>query len=152
MTWQRGYAEVAARLTAGDLEVVTGSAADGRPLLDSALRLLTSADREAPLNPEASFVLAYDAARKSCSALLAQQGLRTRSTGHHVTTEQVVRAQFGGPFAAFSLLRRRRVEIEYPRMAGDAVTEAEARNAVVKARAIYDAAEGLVGELSLFRL
>jgi hypothetical protein len=70
--------------------------------------------------------LAYNAARKACVALLAQQGLRTKSGGHHVTTEHVVRAQFGGPFDAFSSLRRRRAEIEYPRFPGDVVTADEA--------------------------
>jgi len=34
------------------------------------------------------------------------------SPRHHVTTEYVVRAQFGGPFDAFSALRRLRSEIE----------------------------------------
>jgi hypothetical protein len=62
----------------------------------------------------AESAVAYDAARKASIALVAQQGLRTKSMGHHVTVEAVVRAQFGGPFDAFSGLRRRRSEIEYP--------------------------------------
>jgi hypothetical protein len=55
------------------------------------------------------------AARKACVALLAQQGLRTKSGGHHVTTERVVRAQFGGPFDAFASLRRKRMPSMTPR-------------------------------------
>lgn len=115
MSWQLGAARVNELLTGGNLDYVQGISADGGPLLASAAGLLQSATREANVNPEAAYVLAYDAARKACAALLAQQGLRTKASGHHVTTEEVVRAQFGGPFDAFGALRRRRAEIEYPR-------------------------------------
>lgn len=151
MTWQKGRDEVQRLLAAGSLEPVSGAAADGTSLLESAGHLLESAAREASANPEASYVLAYDAARKSCAALLAQQGLRTKSSGHHVTTELVVRAQFGGPFDAFAALRRRRSEVEYPRYSGDVVTELEAFDAITKARAIHDAAAKLLPTLTLFR-
>ncbi len=113
--------------------------------------MLQSAAREAPENPEAAYVLAYDAARKACAALLAQQGLRTRSGGHHVTTELVVRAQFGGPFDAFSAMRRRRAEIEYPRHIGDSATESEARDVLSKAQLIHGASTQLLTQLPLFR-
>lgn len=151
MTWTRGRDAVQELLTSGALELISGAAAYGTPSLESARRLLSSADREASINPEAAFVLAYDAARKSCAALLAQQGLRTRTGGHHVTTEHVVRAQFGGPFDGFGALRRRRSEIEYPRFPGDNVDEEEARASILRATAMCDAATQLIGQLTLFR-
>lgn len=151
MTWQRGLGEVENLVNQGSLDHVSGAAADGSALLESAANLLESASRELSSNPEASFLLSYDAARKACAALLAQQGLRTRSGGHHVTTEQVVRAQFGGPFDAFGSMRRRRSEIEYPRYPGDSVTESEAAQALEKALAIIDAAGLLLPQLTLFR-
>lgn len=151
MTWQRGHTEVEALLDRGALEQVSGAAADGTSLLASASRLLDSASRELSVNPEAAYVLAYDAARKSCASLLAQQGLRTTSSGHHVTTEHVVRAQFGGPFGDFATLRRRRSEIEYPRFPGDAVLEGEATQALDRARAMYEAATRLLPQQTLFR-
>lgn len=151
MTWQRGQREVEDLLTQGALEPVSGAAADGTTLLTSAESLLASASRELSTNPEAAYVLAYDAARKACASLLAQQGLRTRSGGHHVTTEQVVRAQFGGPFDAFAALRRRRSEIEYPRYPGDTVTADEAVRALERSRAIHDAASQLLPRMTLFR-
>ena len=151
MSWQRGAARINDLLAGGNLEPVRGIAADGGPLLDSAKGLLASAERESTANPEAAFVLAYDAARKACAALLAQQGLRTRASGHHVTTEDVVRAQFGGPFDAFGALRRRRSEIEYPRHPGDDVTPSEAVEAIESARAIPDAAAALLGQLTMYR-
>jgi len=150
MTWQRGASRVRALLAAGKLDHVSGAAADGQGLLASAERLLASADREAGSNPEAAYVLAYDAARKACASLLAQQGLRTRSSGHHVTTQEAVVAQFGGPFESFGLLRRRRSEIEYPMHPGDDVLESEAREAIAQARAILEAAEALLRRLTVF--
>jgi hypothetical protein len=110
VSWQRGAARIDDLLAGGTLELVRGIAANGGPLLDSARGLLASAERESTGNPEAAYVLAYDAARKACAALLAQQGLRTKASGHHVTTEEVVRAQFGGPFESFGALRRLRPE------------------------------------------
>jgi hypothetical protein len=95
MRWARGRAEVEQLLADGRLEQVTGAAADGTALLRSAQALLDSAVRERDYNPEAAYVLAYDAARKAATGLLAHQGLRPKSTGHHVTVETAVRAQFG---------------------------------------------------------
>ena len=151
MTWQRGADRVRQLVADGRLEVVSGAAADGSELLASAQGLLLSSHREHDVNPEAAFILAYDAARKACASLLAQQGLRTKSAGHHVTTEEVVRAQFGGPFDEFGGLRRRRVEIEYPRHPGDVVTLDEMSDAYVAAASIVDAASALLPTLSLFR-
>jgi hypothetical protein len=96
-------------------------------------------------------VLAYDAARKASTALLVQQGLRTKSAGHHVTVEQVVRAQFGGPFDGFGALRRRRSEIEYPRRPGDNIEPPEASAAVSAAELIIAAAQQLQPQLDLYR-
>ena len=105
MTWAPGR-DVLERLVAeGQLAHISGSAADGTHLIASASALLLSATREQSANPEAAYVLGYDAARKACTALIAQQGLRTRTTGHHVTVEQVVRAQFGGPFDETGCIR-----------------------------------------------
>lgn len=150
MTWARGASVVDSLISQGRLALITGAAADGSALLASASGLLSSAEREAGTNPEAAFVLAYDSARKSCAALLAQQGLRTKSAGHHVTTEEVVRAQFGGPFDRFGYLRRRRAEIEYPQMPGDDVSSLEALEAISLAREIYSASQALLPEMTLF--
>lgn len=151
MTWGRGRAVVDQLLAEGRLETISGAAADGSTWLTSATALLESARREAGSNPEAAFVLAYDAARKASTALLAQQGLRTKTTGHHVTVEQVVRAQFGGPFDAFGPLRRRRSEIEYPQRPGDDIDPGEVPIAIDQAEAIVDAAVRLAPQLDLYR-
>ncbi len=151
MKWTRGQETVDRLLSEGRLELVTGPAADGLTWLVSAQALLESASRESGHNPEAAFVLAYDAARKAATALIAQQGLRTKSAGHHVTAEQVVRAQFGGPFDGFGALRRRRSEIEYPQRPGDDIAPPEAAASIVAARLILDAAVQLRPQLGLYR-
>jgi HEPN domain-containing protein len=148
--WTRGSAVIGQLLAEGRLERITGAAADGSALQDSADGLLASARRELERNPEAAFILAYDAARKSATGLLAQQGLRPKAPGHHLTVEAAVRAQFGGPFDAFGGLRRRRGEIEYPRRPGDDVIGGEAEEAVDSVERILAAARKLIDALELY--
>jgi hypothetical protein len=148
--WTRGFTTVDNAITEGRLERISGTAADGHALLNSAHELLASAQRECDQNPEAAYTLAYDAARKAATGLLAQQGLRPKGIGHHVTVEQVVRAQFGGVFEEFGMLRRRRGEIEYPQRPGDDVYQGEAVDAIASATRITDAAGQLLDQLSLY--
>lgn len=68
MRWSRGASTVDGALADGRLERVSGGAADGSALLRSARALLSSAQRELDQNPEAAYVLAYDAARKASTA------------------------------------------------------------------------------------
>jgi len=149
--WTRGQETVDRLLAEARLELVTGAAADGTTWLVSAAALLESARRESGRNAEAAYVLAYDATRKASTAPVAQQGLRTKGVGHHVTVEQVVRAQFGGPFEAFGALRRRRSEIEYPQRPGDDIEPAEAATAISAGALIIAAAEQLQPRLDLYR-
>jgi hypothetical protein len=72
---------------------VTGAQANGEPWIAKAKRTLTTATHITTDDPESAFVLAYDAARQACTALLAQQGLRPTTTGGHYVVEEVVRAQ-----------------------------------------------------------
>ena len=116
----------------------------------SAQALLESAKRENDANPEAAYALLRRRAQ-GIDGAARQQGLRTKSAGHHVTIEQVVRAQFGGPFDGFGLLRRRRSEIEYPRRPGDTIEAAEAAAAVSAAGLIIAAAQQLQPQLDLYR-
>jgi hypothetical protein len=89
--------------------------------------------------------------RKAATALVAQQGLRSKNSGHHVTVEAVVRAQFGGPFDVFGALRRRRSEIEYPQRPGDDIAPSEAVEAIAAAGRILDAAHKLQPQLEMYR-
>lgn len=151
MKWARGADTITTLITEGRLERISGTAATGEMHLQSARGLLESAQRETERNPEASYILAYDAVRKAATALLAQQGLRPKSNGHHVTVEEAIRAQFNGEFHGIGMLRRRRSEIEYPRVPGDDVSVTEVADAIQRTAKILDAADQLLPQLSFFR-
>jgi HEPN domain-containing protein len=148
--WARGQSEVEALLAAGELQKLTGSAANGERLLDKAAVTLTTARAAIESDPDSAFVLAYDAARQALTALLAHQGLRPTTKGGHYAVEQAARAQFGPGFRQFGALRRRRNELEYPERPDDDATNDEANEAVENSQAIITAANGLIDQLGLF--
>jgi hypothetical protein len=81
--WKRGEAEVEALIAAGDLQKLTGDAANGKRLLEKAAVTMETARTAIGRDPDSAFVLAYDAARQSLTALLAHQGLRPTTKGGH---------------------------------------------------------------------
>lgn len=115
MRWGSGEADIERLLATGHLERVQGAQADGGSWLDRARRALDAARLVAAAAPDSSIILAYDAARQACVALLVQQGLRPTTAGGHYAVEEAIRAQFGAGLRAFGGLRRRRNELEYPR-------------------------------------
>jgi len=148
--WKLGDAEVEALIASGDLQKLTGDAANGGRLLEKAAVTLETARSAIDRDPDSAFVLAYDAARQAVTALLAHQGLRPTTKGGHYAVERAARAQFGPGFRQFGPLRRRRNELEYPERPGDDATIDEANEAVENAQAIVIAAEGLIEQLGLF--
>lgn len=83
MRWSTGETTVERLLAARHLERIQGAMADGGSWLERARRGLDAARVLAESAPDSSVVLAYDAARQACVAVLAQQGLRPTSTGGH---------------------------------------------------------------------
>jgi hypothetical protein len=148
--WPRGEADVEELLRRGELEHATGGAADGSPLLAQAERTAATAAGLVAPDPYSAYVLAYDAARFACVSLLAQQGMRATTSGGHYAVERAVRAQFGPGFRPFGDLRRRRNELEYPRLPADTASEDEAMQAIELARQLIAAAKVLLGQLSFF--
>ena len=133
-----------------ELEHVTGAAADGAPLLAQAQKTAVTAAGLVHVDAHSAYVLAYDAARFACIALLAQQGMRATADGGHYAVERAVRAQFGEGFRPFADLRRRRNELESPRLPADTATADEAQQAVEAAERLITAAGTLLGQLSSF--
>ena len=146
----RGEAEVEQLISRGELERVSGAAADGAPLLEQARRTATTATGLIISDPYSAYVLAYDAARFACIALLAQQGLRATTSGGHYAVEQAVRAQFSDGFRPFGVLRRRRNELEYPHLPADTASAEEAEQAAKTAQRVITAAGTLLPQLSFF--
>lgn len=133
-----------------ELELVAGAQADGTPLLDQARRTAATAAGLVSNDVYSAYVLAYDAARFACVALLAQQGMRATTSGGHYAVERAVRAQFGDGFRPFGTLRRRRNELEYPRLPSDTATVEEAEHAAQAASQLIAAAGELLPQLSFF--
>jgi hypothetical protein len=125
-------------------------AADGAPLLAQAQKTAVTAAGLVQADAHSTYVLAYDAARFACIALLAQQGMRATTDGGHYAVERAMRAQFGEGFRPFADLRRRRNELEYPRLPADTATADEAQQAVEAAERLIAAADTLLGQLSFF--
>jgi HEPN domain-containing protein len=150
MRWSTGEATVDRLLAAGHIERVHGAQPDGASWLDRARRGLEAAQVLAETAPDSSVVLAYDAARQACVALLAQQGLRPTTAGGHYVIEEVIRAQFGSSLRAFGGLRRRRNELEYPLYPTEQASPAEAAETLKTATEIIDAAAKLVLNLGFF--
>jgi uncharacterized protein (UPF0332 family) len=148
--WARGASDIEALLARRELERIGGAAADGRPLLAHAQKTVSSAASLIRSDSYSAYVLAYDAARFACTALLAHQGLRPTSSGGHTVVAAAVRAQFGSSFQPFGTLRRRRNELEYPHVPSETATEEEAGQAVKVAKDLIEAATKLIGHLSFF--
>jgi len=148
--WKLGEAEVEALIAAGELQKLTGQAANGERLLEKASTTLQTARSAIDSDPDSAFVLAYDAARQALTALLAHQGLRPTSKGGHYAVERAVKSQFGQGFRHFGALRRRRNELEYPERPGDDATSEEASEGVENAAEIITSAQGLLDQLGLF--
>jgi HEPN domain-containing protein len=150
MSWSVGEATVERLLAEGRIERVQGAQADGASWLDRARRGLEAAQVLAESAPDSSVILAYDAARQACVALLAQQGLRPTTAGGHYAIEEVIRAQFGSSLRAFGGLRRRRNELEYPLYPTEQASPAEAAETLRTAAEIIEAAIKLVPNLGFF--
>jgi hypothetical protein len=93
-------------------------------------------------------ILAYDAARFTCTALLAPRGLRPTTSGGHTAVATAVQAQFGPGFRPFATMRRRRNELEYPHTPGETATTDEAQEAITDTTSLITAAEQLLGQLT----
>src|SRR5215467_5322217 len=96
--WRRGEAETEQLIRRRELEQVMGAAADGASLLMQAQKTAATAAGLVQADAHSAYVLAYDAARFACIALLAQQGMRATTDGGHYAVERAVRAQFGEGF------------------------------------------------------
>jgi hypothetical protein len=148
--WQRGEAEIERMLAGGELQALTGAAADGEQWLSKARRTLGTATGAADTDPDSAFTLAYDAARFACTALLAQQALRPTTRGGHYAVEIAVRSQFGATFDRYGGLRRQRNDIEYPVRTAARLMPKDARSAIAVATELIDAAEQLLQHLGIF--
>lgn len=83
--WNQGRPQVDQLLHDGRLTRVAPNRALADDYLRQARQHLVSARSLGADDPEGAFQLAYDAARKSLSAILVNQGLRASGNGAHIT-------------------------------------------------------------------
>jgi HEPN domain-containing protein len=153
--WAQGADRVTALIEARHLQRVAGDPGTVSVLLASARRHVESARLTVSLDPEAAYSLAYDAARKSATALLNYQGLRPTTAGGHLAVVDTIGAQFPGVPGLTSLdrLRRRRNQAEYPDPRSyDPITVEDADDAIRVAGECVASAERLLAldELGVF--
>lgn len=147
MTWEVGRDRIAALIERGALEVVAPDEGVALRLLDDARRHLgTAVTAKADGDLSGAYQLAYDALRKSASALLAVQGLRSTSRGGHVAVQDAVLAQFGdiASLRAFNRMQRARNRFEYPDSTTIGPTTDDVDDAIASAGTSHVAAVDLV--------
>jgi uncharacterized protein (UPF0332 family) len=153
--WNKGSEVVERLLDARHLEHVPADAGTVTALIASARRHVASASATSADDPEGALALAYDAARKTATALLAHQGLRPTSAGGHIVVVEAMNAQFPGVAGLKSIdrIRRRRNQAEYPDPQHyDPIKADEVVDAIEAARACLSAAEKLTSapQLGIF--
>jgi uncharacterized protein (UPF0332 family) len=153
--WNKGSEVIERLLDARHLERVPVDVDTVTALIASAHRHVASASGTASEDLEGALVLAYDAARKTATALLAHQGLRPTSAGGHIVVIEAVNAQFPGVDGLRSIdrIRRRRNQAEYPDPRRyDPITVEDVDDAIGAARACLTAAEKLIAapQLGIF--
>ena len=145
--WNKESEVVERLLGARQLQRVPADAGTVEGLIESARRHVATGRTATTNDPEGSFALAYDAARKAASALLAHQGLRATTAGGHVVIVEAMNAQFPGVAGLKSIdrLRRRRNQAEYPDPLNyDPVTTDESEDALTVATECIEAATRLI--------
>ena len=145
--WNKGSEVVERLLDARQLQSVPADTANVEGLIESARRHVATGRTATTNDPEGSFALAYDAARKAASALLAHQGLRATTAGGHIVIVEAMNAQFPGVAGLKSIdrLRRRRNQAEYPDPSNyDPVTTEESEDALTVATDCIEAATRLI--------
>lgn len=89
--WNKGSEVIESRLENRHLEEVPADAETVDRLIATARRHIESATTSAGSDPEGALASAYDAARKTATALLGHQGLRRTSAGGHIATRAATR-------------------------------------------------------------
>ncbi len=141
--WPVGAEEVQNLIDEGELDLVEPSPEHAALLMKQAETHLASAPILLPADPPGAYAVLYDAARKSMSAVLAQQGLRATSKNGHRATQEAMEAQLGRNarkvVRPFRSLRLRRHDAEYPALDTPELTLEEVREALKDASDIVAA-------------
>jgi hypothetical protein len=144
LRWEQGREAIEKMIADGHLQMVPANRDYADGLVAQARAYLESARTIAAANPDAGYVLAYDACRKALTAILENQGLRPTSRGGHIAVIDAAIAQLdpplGGALRPVDRMRARRNRIEYPSPGVAPVTDKEVAETLPKAVMVIDAA------------
>lgn len=135
---------------AGQVELISGVAADEGPYLELAGSHLTAAEQVTESSPGSAFILICQAAQLIGSGLLAAQGLRPAPGADPTVLGRVVTDQFGPHFTQVELLRQRLVALDRPLGRDNRVTSHDVRAHLPAVRTMLSRARALIPELALF--
>lgn len=152
--WEQGRVTIERLLVEQRLQRVPPSREHADAMLAQAYRYVTSARMVRSTNPDAAFVLAYDAACKALTAVLENEGLRPTSRGGHVALIDAVTAQLDPPLGStlrpVGRMRARRNRIEYPSFDVPPVSEAEVAETLPKVEAVLAAAAKVIDTMPIW--
>lgn len=116
--WERGRAAIDGFLEQNHLARVPANREHAESLMSQARLHVDSARALRFADPGTAFSAAYDAGRKSLTAVLAIQGLRPTSKGGHIAVRDAALAQLDPPLGRlikrYDWMRRTRNDQEYP--------------------------------------
>lgn len=152
MRWDQGRAEIEALIGDHRLQRVPASREHADRLIRHARAHLGSAAALATTDPEGSYALLYDGARKALTAVLENEGLRPTSAGGHLAVYDAARAQLDPPLGStlrpFDRMRRQRRDAEYPAADAPALSPDDVRDDIAKSEAIVALAERVLDQMS----
>ena len=152
--WKQGRTEIETMVKAGYLQKVSPDRELAELFLEHARLHLHTATQVQSTDPTGSFQIAYDAARKSCAALLENQGLRATSKGGHRAIEDALRTQLVPPLKSqlnnFGWMRTLRHASEYPSFDNPTADASDAHTAITYAKELLGLAEKLLDEMPVF--
>ncbi|MDR0593448.1 MAG: hypothetical protein LBG60_09410 [Bifidobacteriaceae bacterium] len=152
--WNQGRTTIDSLIAEGRLERVPASRQAAADQLGRARKRTTTALSVLSSDPDAAYVLAYDAARRALVALLQVQGLRSTSRGGHLALYDAVRAQLDPPLGQklrpFNRIRSRRNEIESGQAGAPEVTYEEVEADLVRVEELISLAEELCDRLPAY--
>ncbi|NDL61085.1 helix-turn-helix domain-containing protein [Phytoactinopolyspora mesophila] len=134
----------------GELEMISGQAADGTPYFDHASHHLSAADHVSTLAPASAFILVCQSARLIGAGLLAAQGLRLSASADRASANRAVVAQLGTQFEHLELLRRRLLTLDNPIGRDNQVSAEDVEALVPTVRFLLKEACDRVHELGLY--
>lgn len=149
--WEQGRAKIEQLLADQHLQRVTPNRDHADAIIGQARRYVASAKMINSTDPDAAYVLLYDAARKALTAVLENQGLRATSRGGHIALIDAVAAQLDPPLGAklrtVDRMRVRRNRVEYPAPEVPPVTEDEVAETLPKVETVLEVAAKVVATM-----